>query len=134
MAAPQQEEEQGCFSNGSLTIVGQSLATFAPTWGEKYGNGCKRLVLSFNELTSLDNLSLFTGLTELVVDNNNIANIGTLPDLPALHTLTLNNNCLDDIEHVCNVVGKRCKNLSYLSLLGNKACPNQVGVLSTVIV
>ena len=41
---------------------------------------------------SLAGLKAFTGLEELVVDNNLLGNDLRLPGLPRLHTLTLNKN------------------------------------------
>uniref|UniRef100_A0A8C8HS21 Leucine rich melanocyte differentiation associated n=1 Tax=Oncorhynchus tshawytscha TaxID=74940 RepID=A0A8C8HS21_ONCTS len=75
---------------------------------------------------SLAGLKAFTGLEELVVDNNLLGNDLQLPRLPTLHTLTLNKNQLTDIEALLEHLAEATPSLQYLSLLGNEACPNQL--------
>uniref|UniRef100_A0A8C5FR39 Leucine rich melanocyte differentiation associated n=1 Tax=Gadus morhua TaxID=8049 RepID=A0A8C5FR39_GADMO len=60
-------------------------------------------------ILSLAGLDMFSGLEELVADNNMLGNDLQLPWLPSLHTLTLNKN-----------------QISFLFLLGNEACPNEL--------
>uniref|UniRef100_A0A674BBQ9 Uncharacterized protein n=1 Tax=Salmo trutta TaxID=8032 RepID=A0A674BBQ9_SALTR len=69
------------------------------------------LSLSLYHCRSLAGLKAFTGLEELVVDNNLLGNDLQLPRLPTLHTLTLNKN-----------------QISFQALLEHlaEACPNQL--------
>uniref|UniRef100_A0A8C8ZIJ1 Leucine rich melanocyte differentiation associated n=1 Tax=Prolemur simus TaxID=1328070 RepID=A0A8C8ZIJ1_PROSS len=76
---------------------------------------------------SLEGLSAFGSLEELILDNNLLGDDLMLPRLPRLHTLTLNKNqisfplpCL--LDHLAEVTPA----LEYLSLLGNVACPNEL--------
>ncbi|XP_030205973.1 leucine-rich melanocyte differentiation-associated protein [Gadus morhua] len=69
---------------------------------------------------------MFSGLEELVADNNMLGNDLQLPWLPSLHTLTLNKNQLTDIEALLEQLGALTPALRYLSLLGNEACPNEL--------
>uniref|UniRef100_A0A8K9UCI1 Leucine rich melanocyte differentiation associated n=1 Tax=Oncorhynchus mykiss TaxID=8022 RepID=A0A8K9UCI1_ONCMY len=84
------------------------------------------LFLSLYHCRSLAGLKAFTGLEELVVDNNLLGNDLQLPRLPTLHTLTLNKNQLTDIEALLEHLAEATPSLQYLSLLGNEACPNQL--------
>ena len=69
----------------------------------------------------------FKALQELVLDNNELTDSAmSLPRLPHLHTLTLNNNQLEDTEKLLGVLDKSCPKLRYLSLLGNRACPHEL--------
>ncbi|XP_024916700.1 leucine-rich melanocyte differentiation-associated protein, partial [Cynoglossus semilaevis] len=75
---------------------------------------------------SVSGLRTFTQLEELVLDNNLLGNELRLPELPNLHTLTLNKNQLTDIEALLDHLADVAPGLQYLSLLGNQACPNQL--------
>uniref|UniRef100_A0A7N4NXM1 Leucine-rich melanocyte differentiation-associated protein n=1 Tax=Sarcophilus harrisii TaxID=9305 RepID=A0A7N4NXM1_SARHA len=75
---------------------------------------------------SLEGLSAFTGLEELILDNNLLGNDLALPGLPRLHTLTLNKNQITDLEGLLDHLAKATPALEYLSLLGNMACPNEL--------
>uniref|UniRef100_A0A674BBK8 Leucine rich melanocyte differentiation associated n=1 Tax=Salmo trutta TaxID=8032 RepID=A0A674BBK8_SALTR len=74
---------------------------------------------------SLAGLKAFTGLEELVVDNNLLGNDLQLPRLPTLHTLTLNKNQIS-FQALLEHLAEATPSLQYLSLLGNEACPNQL--------
>uniref|UniRef100_A0AAZ3P9P0 Leucine rich melanocyte differentiation associated n=1 Tax=Oncorhynchus tshawytscha TaxID=74940 RepID=A0AAZ3P9P0_ONCTS len=80
---------------------------------------------SGNDSGSLAGLKAFTGLEELVVDNNLLGNDLQLPRLPTLHTLTLNKNQIS-FQELLEHLAKATPSLQYLSLLGNEACPNQL--------
>ncbi|XP_029927186.1 leucine-rich melanocyte differentiation-associated protein [Myripristis murdjan] len=113
--------------NGThLSYIGHDCKEIPPFLGDRYGRFAKRLDLSFNQLRSLAGLKVFTGLEELVVDNNLLGNDLRLPRLPNLHTLTLNKNQLTDIEALLDHLADVTPALEYLSLLGNEACPNQL--------
>lgn len=84
--------------------------------------------LQFNALTgeSLADLAPFSSLETLLLDNNEIATLRFLPPLPHLHTLWLNNNELATLDDVVLPLSKQCPRLSYLSLLRNPCCPNEL--------
>uniref|UniRef100_A0A4W5NVJ9 Leucine rich melanocyte differentiation associated n=1 Tax=Hucho hucho TaxID=62062 RepID=A0A4W5NVJ9_9TELE len=83
------------------------------------------LSLSLYHCRSLAGLKAFTGLEELVVDNNLLGNDLQLPRLPTLHTLTLNKNQIS-FQALLEHLAEATPSLQYLSLLGNEACPNQL--------
>ncbi|CAD1471767.1 unnamed protein product, partial [Heterotrigona itama] len=56
------------------------------------GNDCMGLDLSYNELTSISVVKHFRSLQELILDNNKLRDLKTLPCIPTLTTLSLNNN------------------------------------------
>ncbi|XP_065063470.1 leucine-rich melanocyte differentiation-associated protein-like [Rhopilema esculentum] len=114
------------YSDGTLTFVGQDCECIPPWLSRKYGNVTKRLDLSYNRLRSLKGLVGFNVLEELLLDNNQLKDDIELPELPSLTTLTLNKNKINDIEKILDKTVSKLPKLSYLSLLGNPACPNQL--------
>ncbi|XP_058433963.1 leucine-rich melanocyte differentiation-associated protein isoform X6 [Marmota monax] len=77
-------------------------------------------------LGSLEGLSAFRSLEELILDNNLLGDDLVLPGLPQLHTLTLNKNRITDLERLLDHLAEVTPALEYLSLLGNVACPNEL--------
>ncbi|KAL4699190.1 hypothetical protein H8959_011847, partial [Pygathrix nigripes] len=104
---------------------------------------------------SLEGLSAFRSLEELILDNNQLGDDLVLPGLPRLHTLTLNKNRISfplpaaptphpaphllsswtkilnlchitDLEYLLDHLAEVTPALEYLSLLGNVACPNEL--------
>eukprot|EP00760_Papus_ankaliazontas_P029843 PhM_4_TR4492/c0_g1_i1/m.9083 len=84
------------------------------------------LDLSFNDLATVVGLEKFRNVETLILDNNRLTSLEGFPDLPRLSTLWLNKNDLIDIEAVLNTIAKRCPRLTYLSLLGNPCCTNEL--------
>ncbi|CAL8256014.1 unnamed protein product [Lota lota] len=118
--------------NGThVSFIGHDCESIPDFLGDTYGQLAKRLDLSFNLLRSLAGLDMFAGLEELVVDNNMLGNNLQLPQLPSLHTLTLNKNQISFLDfskqkYLFPHLGVATPGLRYLSLLGNEACPNQL--------
>uniref|UniRef100_A0A8D2L4Z5 Leucine rich melanocyte differentiation associated n=1 Tax=Varanus komodoensis TaxID=61221 RepID=A0A8D2L4Z5_VARKO len=75
---------------------------------------------------SLEGLETFSGLEELILDNNLLGNDLRLPGLPHLHTLMLNKNQITELESLLDHLAEAVPSLEYLSLLGNTACPNEL--------
>nr|XP_014351307.1 PREDICTED: leucine-rich repeat-containing protein C10orf11 homolog isoform X3 [Latimeria chalumnae] len=75
---------------------------------------------------SLEELKAFTGLEELILDNNLLGNDLRLPRLPHLHTLMLNKNQITELESLLDHLAEATPSLEYLSMLGNQACPNEL--------
>eukprot|EP00073_Rattus_norvegicus_P040304 XP_008768694.1 PREDICTED: leucine-rich repeat-containing protein C10orf11 homolog isoform X2 [Rattus norvegicus] len=75
---------------------------------------------------SLEGLSAFRSLEELILDNNLLGDDLVLPGLPHLHTLTLNKNRITNLEYLLDHLAEVTPALEYLSLLGNVACPNEL--------
>ncbi|CAF0845076.1 unnamed protein product [Brachionus calyciflorus] len=93
-----------------------------------YEFGLKTLILdiSFNYMSDLRDLEQFPNLEELICDNNNISENTNFPHLENLKILSCNKNQIEDIHTFIDKVKSLFPNLTYLSLLGNKACPNQL--------
>ncbi|KAF6317507.1 leucine rich melanocyte differentiation associated [Rhinolophus ferrumequinum] len=119
-------------SGTQVSYIGQDCRQIPEHLGRDCGHFAKRLDLSFNLLRSLEGLSAFGSLEELILDNNLLGNDLVLPGLPRLHTLSLNKN---QILNLCHITDLEClldhlaevtPALEYLSLLGNVACPNEL--------
>ncbi|XP_048964782.1 leucine-rich melanocyte differentiation-associated protein isoform X6 [Canis lupus baileyi] len=113
-------------SGTQVSYIGQDCREIPEHLGRDCGHFAKRLDLSFNLLRSLEGLSAFGSLEELILDNNLLGNDLVLPGLPRLHTLTLNKNQISDLECLLDHLAKVTPALEYLSLLGNVACPNEL--------
>uniref|UniRef100_A0A8C2MG86 Leucine-rich melanocyte differentiation-associated protein n=1 Tax=Cricetulus griseus TaxID=10029 RepID=A0A8C2MG86_CRIGR len=113
-------------SGTQVSYVGQDCREIPEQLGRDCGHFAKRLDLSFNLLRSLEGLSAFRSLEELILDNNLFGDDLVLPRLPHLHTLTLNKNQITDLEYLLDHLAKVTPALEYLSLLGNVACPNEL--------
>ncbi|XP_068909601.1 leucine-rich melanocyte differentiation-associated protein isoform X1 [Tenebrio molitor] len=111
--------EKLCYSGQKCQRIPEALVKL-------YGAKVQSLDLSYNELVTLRGLEGFPLLTELVLDNNQLTDTLVLPYLPHLHTLSLNKNNIVDIESLIVKIRHNLPSLTYLSLLGNKACPNQL--------
>ncbi|XP_055462233.1 leucine-rich melanocyte differentiation-associated protein [Psammomys obesus] len=113
-------------SGTQVSYIGQNCREIPEHLGRDCGHFAKRLDLSFNLLRSLEGLSAFGSLEELILDSNLLGDDLVLPRLPHLHTLTLNKNQITDLEHLLDHLTKVTPALEYLSLLGNVACPNEL--------
>ncbi|XP_065778757.1 leucine-rich melanocyte differentiation-associated protein [Muntiacus reevesi] len=136
-------------SGTQVSYIGQDCREIPEHLGRDCGHFAKRLDLSFNLLRvdqsfalcwlqqslqcgllllvrSLEGLSAFGSLEELILDNNLLGDDLVLPGLPRLHTLTLNKNQITDLEYLLDHLAEVTPALEYLSLLGNVACPNEL--------
>ncbi|KAK3091459.1 hypothetical protein FSP39_019969 [Pinctada imbricata] len=116
------------FHDGELSFVGGDL-TSIPDELSKFASETRRLDLSFNTLQYLDGLERFSDLKELVLDNNRLDDDVRFPVLKKLETLTLNKNCITNLDKLLDNLQQNLPSLRYLSLLSNVACPNQLSSL-----
>ncbi|CAG4992069.1 unnamed protein product [Parnassius apollo] len=114
------------FENNRLTYCGQDCTKIPSVLWKMYGPKVHYMDLSYNSMETLKGLENFTRLQELILDNNKLEDNITFPFLPHLRTLSLNNNKLANLEGLIEKVSEQLPALSYLSLLSNKACPNQL--------
>jgi len=104
-----------------------------PTWlGQSNRDRIKRMDLSFNCLLTLSGVQNFPNLEELIIDNNNLIDLATLPFHATIHTLSLNKNRILDLDYLLDVLSTRLPALTYLSMLGNPACPDQLTFQSEI--
>uniref|UniRef100_A0A1B6DTB8 U2A'/phosphoprotein 32 family A C-terminal domain-containing protein n=1 Tax=Clastoptera arizonana TaxID=38151 RepID=A0A1B6DTB8_9HEMI len=114
------------FLNNRLSYVGQDVRRIPSVLSKLYGNRVHALDMSYNCLTSLQELSNFPHLIELILDNNQLSDSIVLPYIRSLHTLSLNKNNIKNLDLLLTKIEHNLPNLRYLSLLGNLACPNQL--------
>ncbi|KAJ8733367.1 hypothetical protein PYW08_001665 [Mythimna loreyi] len=114
------------FENGQLSYCGQDCRRIPPALQKMYGAKVRCLDLSYNSIETLKGLEQFGRLEELILDNNKLSDAISFPYLSNLRTLSLNNNEIVDLDELVNKISKHFPALSYLSLLSNKACPNQL--------
>ncbi|XP_026322234.1 leucine-rich melanocyte differentiation-associated protein-like isoform X2 [Hyposmocoma kahamanoa] len=114
------------FENNRLSYCGQDCKRIPPGLWRMYGAKVQYLDLSYNCLETLSGLEQFPRLEELILDNNKLSDGVGFPLLPRLRTLSLNNNQITDLDVLIKKIGRSFPSLTYLSLLSNKACPNQL--------
>ncbi|CAH3143847.1 unnamed protein product [Pocillopora meandrina] len=113
--------------NGTqLSFVGQEAESIPGIIGRKYGKVTTRLDLSYNQLRSLNGLYSFEKLEELILDNNQLGDDMDFPEMPHVHTLTLNKNKIVSLDVILDKLSKNLPSLKYLSMLSNQACPNEL--------
>ncbi|KAL0832667.1 hypothetical protein ABMA28_000857 [Loxostege sticticalis] len=112
-----------------LSYCGQDCMRIPPALQKMYGSKVKYLDLSYNSIETLKGLEQFGRLEELILDNNKLGDGVTFPYLPYLKTLSLNNNQITDLETLITKITERLPSLTYLSILSNKACPNELSDL-----
>lgn len=89
------ENGEQCFvwRSNQLTYISQDRNEIPAVLATKFGPLATKLDLSFNSLTSFNNINLFTNLSELILDNNCLSDeqIDFKQNL-RLKTLSLNKN------------------------------------------
>eukprot|EP00037_Helgoeca_nana_P006907 m.63160 g.63160 ORF g.63160 m.63160 type:complete len:271 (+) comp17759_c0_seq1:234-1046(+) len=114
------------FHGGQLSCAGKDWTELPRDVAESYGKKTTRLDLCYNDINTLRNVELFSGLNELVLDNNSLGDDVEFPALPNLTTLSLNKNRISDTEKFLAQIKKSYPKLRFMSLLGNEACPNEL--------
>ena len=111
-----------------MQLIGSflDLTSIPADLSARFGTAVTLIDLSHNLLTTADHLEDFQAATTLNLDNNFITEESSLPSLPALDTLMLNKNRIGDIDRLLAIIARLYPRLTYLSLLGNAACPNEL--------
>ncbi|XP_025097307.1 leucine-rich melanocyte differentiation-associated protein-like isoform X2 [Pomacea canaliculata] len=117
---------QPVFSEGQLSFIGHDASEIPIHLMQEYTVQTVHLDLSFNRLWQLNGLERFTQLKTLVLDNNEIGDDTMFPHIESLDTLSLNKNRITKLDQFLKQIESRFPCLTYLSLLGNTACPNQL--------
>jgi hypothetical protein len=126
MGGEDEEEIEAVFEDGMLSCAGKDWTEIPRRVAELYGAKAKRVDLCYNEIVSLKYIDQFTECEELILDNNCLGDSAIFPSLPLLNTLTLNKNQIADTEAFLMQIKTCYPKLSFLSLLGNTACPNEL--------
>lgn len=79
--------------------------------------------LSFNKIDSLQGLEAFQNCSHLILDNNTLGSLKTLPFMPGLTVLSLSNNQLRDVDNTLGQIDNACPNIQHLNLIGNAMNP-----------
>ena len=111
---------------GHLNYIGVDCESITDAVSKVNGNLVRRLDLSFNLIKTLHGLGSCPNIEELILDNNDLSDDLDFPTLPRLHTLMLNKNNIQTLGEFLDKVERHLPALTYLSLLGNEACPNQL--------
>ena len=109
-----------------LTYTGQDAVVIPSKVVRQYRHVARRIDLSYNCIASFEGLADFKELRELVLDNNRLKDGVKIPLLPRLETLSLNKNLITNLDPFLDALVKSCPNITFLSLLGNVACPNEL--------
>lgn len=133
-----------------LMYIGHNITRIPEVFWKIHGPTIEHLDLSYNIIHNLIGLEHFALLTDLILDNNSLGDSLEFPTLmPRLKTLSLNKNrvgtityfldnymteyalsssCfqINDLTGFIRKVKRSCPNLEFLSLLGNRACPNEL--------
>lgn len=109
-----------------VVFVHRECSSIPPVLVENHALSARSLDLSYNQLRTLRGLECFTQLQELILDNNQLDDSADFVNSPSLTTLSLNKNCFCDLERLVSMLHQCYPKLTFLSLLGNPACPDQI--------
>ncbi|XP_075559151.1 leucine-rich melanocyte differentiation-associated protein-like [Dermacentor variabilis] len=114
------------FRNGDISYVGHDCRSIPDRLVHAYAFAAYRLDLSYNQLTTIQGIEHFIQLRELVLDNNQLRDASEFRFNAQLTTLSLNKNCFDNLDYLVSCIEQCYPSLTFLSLLGNPACPDQI--------
>lgn len=83
------------------------------------------------EVQDVTNLRAYKNLNTLIVDKNNLTSLEIFPAIESLQTLCCNNNEIEDLVQFMDEVSVKFKNLRYLSMMRNPACPSLMSIEGT---
>lgn len=116
-----------CYHDGIIVASGLDLTEIPADLFRRYDSeSVVGLDLSHNMLTQLEHLDEYIHTLSLNLDNNFLTETCRFPHMPRLVTLTLNNNRISDIDALLESLSIACPAITYLSLLRNQACPNEL--------
>lgn len=114
------------YRNGDISYVGRECQSIPDRLVHAYAFAAVRLDLSFNRLCTIKGIEHFIQLTELVLDNNVLSDPSEFRFNSQLKTLSLNKNCFENLDFLISSIEQCYPTLTFLSLLGNPACPDQI--------
>ncbi|KAH7637717.1 leucine-rich repeat-containing protein [Dermatophagoides farinae] len=120
-------QDHQLIANGrSIKLVNQNLWQIPSPLTTQYASRVRKLDLSYNCLQTLSGIEYFNCLEELVLDNNLLDDSIRFFYNPFMKCLSINKNKLTDLERFLNEITLKLPSLTYLSMLGNPACPDQL--------
>jgi Leucine-rich repeat (LRR) protein len=100
----------------------------SPAWSRN--EAIVQIDLSETFIKSLERLQHFPKLQTLILDKNDMADLGDCPKLPSVTTLWFNNNKIECLPGFMDQVLERFPNVVYLSVMRNPACGGLIDHLS----
>eukprot|EP00944_MAST-04C_sp_MAST-4C-sp1_P003210 g3210.t1 len=110
-------------ARGELILEGRNLQEIPKETALDYGRTTKLLNLKENCIMNANNIDLFTNLTTLILDKNDLTSLAFFPVMPSVKTLWFNNNRCSNLNAICQDLSRCFPNLEYLSMLNNPCCP-----------
>lgn len=105
--------------DGRISLAYENLKHIPKKIAEKFSSDTTFLDLSYNNFRSLSFLTYFKVLHTLILDRNTSLDESTLPFLPKLKILWMNNCDIQNIGKWIFRIQSQCPNLEQLSLMGN---------------
>lgn len=105
--------------DGRISLAYENLKHIPKRIAEKFSKDTTFLDLSYNCFRSLSFLTYFKALHTLILDRNSTLDESTLPYLPKLKILWVNNCDIQSIPKWIFRIQTQCPNLEQLSMLGN---------------
>ncbi|XP_055849673.1 uncharacterized protein LOC129914436 isoform X2 [Episyrphus balteatus] len=105
--------------NGRISLAYENLRSIPKRIAEKFASKTKFLDLGYNDFTNLSFLMFFDRLHTLILDRNMHLDVNTLPFLPNLRILWINNCNISNIDAWLYRIEDQCPHIQQLSIMGN---------------
>lgn len=112
--------------DGRISLAYENLKHIPKKIAEKFSSDTTFLDLSYNNFRSLSFLTYFKVLHTLILDRNTSLDETTLPFLPKLKILWMNNCEIQNIPKWIFRIQSQCPNLEQLSLMGNPGARSSI--------
>ncbi|XP_068152015.1 leucine-rich melanocyte differentiation-associated protein isoform X1 [Drosophila tropicalis] len=113
--------------HGRISLAYENLNSIPRRLADKFAGQTKCLDLSHNDFRNLQFLSFFEDLHTLILDRNVNLDLNTLPYLPSLNILWINNCDISNITDWIHRIERQCPFLEQLACMGNPGIRNVFG-------